>query len=542
MPLASPPAVERRGRPPVSKNKSTLVRLGLLATPPGAHASGAGGGARANAFAPRAGASAQQRAPARKRRAEDSDEEEEEAARAGGGADGSGADDDSSSADDDADADGARAGGGASALLRRAHAASDDDDDEGGGDDPNDAYFSAQRRASGVALGRLFSALPGAGDPEALRAAVRALGGTDRTSLSRAQARELRGRHGQWLALLRSGFHVLLHGAGSKRLALDHFVRNALGRTGSPVIVLQGYASRARMRSLLSLAAERLGAGAGCAASVREACLAIEAVLRRGAARRARATIDGSESEGGADDDDGADDDGGDGDGAAAAAMAAAEAGGGADFKSIFASMLPTPPAASVAMPISATRPAAGRAAAAADGGGGGDDGDGDSDDDDDDDDDNNDLRNRAGGKAPRMASPAAAAVRRRLAGGSAPRQVFVAGQGGGLARGGARAAEAGARAPAASELFVVVHSVDGLGLRAERSQDALAALAKVRARARRQGRRGGKRLDPRLAPLAAVARRTARASALTRLAPFAHHALAPLPTPRGSPPPCAST
>ncbi|KAJ1633921.1 hypothetical protein T492DRAFT_527990 [Pavlovales sp. CCMP2436] len=76
-------------------------------------------------------------------------------------------------------------------------------------------------QALGVALGKLLSALPGASDPELLRASLRELATTERGRLSANQLRELRGRHARWLALLRSGHNVLLHGAGSKRAVLE---------------------------------------------------------------------------------------------------------------------------------------------------------------------------------------------------------------------------------------------------------------------------------------------------------------------------------
>ncbi|KAG8461095.1 hypothetical protein KFE25_003664 [Diacronema lutheri] len=397
-------------------------------------------------------------------------------------------------------------------LARAARAAARADGDAGAdeaerGDERADAYFSAQRRHSGVDLGRLISALPGAGDPEQLRASTRALGTSERARLSAAQQRAFCGRHARWLSLLRSGVHVLLHGAGSKRPVLDHFVAHTLARTGAPVVVLRGYCARARMRDLFALILARLGGGGGlgaqplvAAASARDACAAIEAALARGrlAADAAAAQRD-DDDEGDADGDgDGFD---GDGDGAGAkrggsgAHTSGAGAGSGSPascsaaqrrngFLPAFRALLPRPPAGADARALGALGAARTlaheeeeeeeRAEGERDGRGGG-----------------------AGDGV--VASPAAAVLRRRLGGArgvNADALVVESVRGAARALGLAPAPLASTAAAAAacasaraqqrcsagahipSELFVVAHSIDASALRGERSQDALAALA----------------------------------------------------------------
>jgi len=213
---------------------------------------------------------------------------------------------DSSSSEADGDGDDAEPSGGRqrSSLLSRvtrAAAATEEEGLAGIAEEPADAYFSAQRKHSGVALGKLLSALPGASDPELLRASLRELATTERGRLSANQLRELRGRHARWLALLRSGHNVLLHGAGSKRAVLEQLRTEVLAKTGSPVVVVHGYAARARVRSLLQLVCARLGMPAAAAGgSVRDACALIKAALRRGSElKKARARQqDESEEEG----------------------------------------------------------------------------------------------------------------------------------------------------------------------------------------------------------------------------------------------------
>lgn len=134
----------------------------------------------------------------------------------------------------------------------------DEDDDMG---DHANAYFAAHNRRSSV--GRRTSSqsskyakrstgladLPGGGRQE-LTEAVHALLERPTTGLSPALRSKFRPKYAEWLSTLHAGFGLLLHGFGSKKALLDDFA-SAIEKHDSPVVVLEGYSSGARVRDLL---------------------------------------------------------------------------------------------------------------------------------------------------------------------------------------------------------------------------------------------------------------------------------------------------
>ena len=90
--------------------------------------------------------------------------------------------------------------------------------------------------------------LPG-GDPQRLSAVVHELLAWP-TSLDAAVHARYVPQYPKWLAMLHSGFSLLLHGCGSKKELLEDFARGLDGPT-SPVLVVHGFSSSIRLRELL---------------------------------------------------------------------------------------------------------------------------------------------------------------------------------------------------------------------------------------------------------------------------------------------------
>ena len=137
--------------------------------------------------------------------------------------------------------------------------ADEDDEDDEQDDGTNavrvaNAYFAAQRnprRAQRLAANKKrLCDLPGGG-PQELASAVHEL--LRRPSSLPAETRERHARsYPEWLAMLHGGFSLLLHGFGSKKELLEDFA-SGLDGPETPVLVLQGYTSGARLRELLVL-------------------------------------------------------------------------------------------------------------------------------------------------------------------------------------------------------------------------------------------------------------------------------------------------
>ena len=154
-------------------------------------------------------------------------------------------------------------------LLDDDERGSDEGDEEEGGeeeemeeedeeldDDPSaaaGAYFAAHRggprRTSRLASNKKSLAdLPGGG-PQELSAAVHKLLSRS-TSCSAAIHDRFCPQYPEWLSLLHGGFSLLLHGFGSKKELLEDFA-SGLDSPKTPVLVLQGFASGARLRELM---------------------------------------------------------------------------------------------------------------------------------------------------------------------------------------------------------------------------------------------------------------------------------------------------
>ena len=128
-----------------------------------------------------------------------------------------------------------------------------DDADDDPDDDPQNAangYFAAHHRrpTKSVYKKRAFSDLPG-GDPKALTEEVHKLLEAPMT-LAEPVRKTFTPKYPEWLSLLHSTFSLLLHGVGSKKELIEDFV-SGVNKESTPVVVLHGYSSGARVRDLL---------------------------------------------------------------------------------------------------------------------------------------------------------------------------------------------------------------------------------------------------------------------------------------------------
>ena len=129
----------------------------------------------------------------------------------------------------------------------------DEDEDLEEEDDPAGAaaaFFAAHHRRAGKNKysRKPFAELPG-GEPQELTEAVHKLLEAPAT-LSEPIRKLFVPEYNEWLALLHAGFSLLLHGVGSKKELIEDFVAGFNGPE-TPVVVLQGYSSGARVRDLL---------------------------------------------------------------------------------------------------------------------------------------------------------------------------------------------------------------------------------------------------------------------------------------------------